>query len=301
MGFDIHGVRFLLAARASGVSFRRSATIGRQGLHITPEDLGGVLRQFGQPLDAAQVRQLYAADGYAEPLLRLLGAEEVCSLDASAYEDATRVQDMNQPLPADLQAGFTAVIDSGSLEHIFDFPQALRNCMQMAQVGGHLLLLTPANNFMGHGFYQFSPEVFFRALSADNGYALERILIYESFHDAPWYQVAAPEKVGRRVELLNSFHTHLLVQARRSAEHAIFAAPPQQSDYVTEWGRHAPGTGASSGATLLHLGRAARLKRRLPYRLARLYFAFRSVFKDPLHNREFFEPVSLERLVAGRL
>jgi 2-polyprenyl-3-methyl-5-hydroxy-6-metoxy-1,4-benzoquinol methylase len=57
------------------------------------------------------------------------------------------------------------VFDGGTLEHIFDYPTAIKNCMKMVKPGGHLLLTTPANNWFGHGFYQFSPELFYSFVS----------------------------------------------------------------------------------------------------------------------------------------
>ena len=44
----------------------------------------------------------------------------------------------------------------------------------MATVQDHFVRITPANNFFGHGFYQFTPELFFRIFSAANGFEVER-------------------------------------------------------------------------------------------------------------------------------
>jgi hypothetical protein len=85
----------------------------------------------------------------------------VVTLDNSAYEGAAIVIDLNAPLPDALKNRFTAVIDGGCLEHIFNFPQAIKNSMEMLSIGGHFLGITPANNFCGHGFYQFSPGALF--------------------------------------------------------------------------------------------------------------------------------------------
>ena len=38
--------------------------------------------------------------------------------------------------------------------------------------GGVLYIATPANNHCGHGFYQFSPELFFSLLSPKNGFEI---------------------------------------------------------------------------------------------------------------------------------
>jgi hypothetical protein len=48
----------------------------------------------------------------------------------------------------------------------FNFPVALANAMKMAKIGGHFAARTPANNQCGHGFYQFSPGLFYRIIGA---------------------------------------------------------------------------------------------------------------------------------------
>src|SRR5262249_48946011 len=93
-----------------------------------------------------------------------------------------------------------------------------------------------ANNFMGHGFYQFSPELFYRVFSSKNGYAVENMLLCETDRGAPWYRVEDPESLGRRVELVNNKPTYIMVVARRVSDVKIFKTTPQQSDYVSLWG-----------------------------------------------------------------
>jgi hypothetical protein len=236
MGLDVQGIKFLLAARRSGVRFDRTAMIGRQELFIDPVTLHRLLRRSGLADSPAETERLLTeASGYAEPLFRHLGAQQISSVDASHYEQASLVHDMNNPIPESLKSAFSAVVDAGTLEHVFNFPVALKNCMEMVQEGGHLLLMTPANNFMGHGFYQFSPELFFRVLSADNGYEVVRAIVCETSSDAPWYEVVDPALAGRRVEMLSSAPIYLLIQARRVRKVPIFEAAPQQSDYTVRW------------------------------------------------------------------
>jgi hypothetical protein len=200
------------------------------------------------------------------------------------------------------------VVDSGSLEHIFHVPHALRSCVQMAAVGGHVLILTPANNFMGHGFYQFSPDLFYRVLAPAYGFRLERLLIHEAAPNAPWYRVADPAALGRRVQLLNSFHTTLLVQARKVAAVDNWPGWPQQSDYAAQWAAHqqAPQQPVSTAAAgdpeaLRRPGAWRRLVARLPWRWARAYFALRSAVGNPFTRSAGFEPVAWADLAAGRL
>jgi len=269
MGFDVQGIRFLLGAQRSGVSFARTATIGRQEFFIHPKDLRKIFEAFGVPDSEVQARRLLTeAKGFTEPLLQWLGAEHIVSIDASAYEGASIVHDMNLPVPDSLRGCFSVVIDAGTLEHVFNYPVALKNCMEMVEDGGSLLLVTPANNFMGHGFYQFSPELFFRTCSAPNGFELLKVIVCEVDPDAPWYRVVDPAKARRRVELVTTRPAYLLVHARRVRQVPVFAAAPQQSDYTALWQE------GSGYKNLPDRGRPAlplRLLRGVARRLAMIY------------------------------
>jgi hypothetical protein len=210
--------------------------IGRQELFVDPISLRRILSASGISHDPeVATRVLSEAGGFAEPLLKLLGAEHTSSIDASGYEGASVVHDMNLPIPENLRQAFSLVIDAGTLEHIFNFPTAIKNCMEMLEEGGHLLIMTPANNFTGHGFYQFSPELFFRIFSATNGFEVDRAIVCETSPEAPWYQVSDPARVGRRVELTTTRPTYIMVQARRVRLVPIFTEIPQQSDYTVLW------------------------------------------------------------------
>jgi SAM-dependent methyltransferase len=235
MGLDAHGTKFLLLAKRAGVSFEKTVTLGRQGLNLPPRILCKLLSDFNIPQYIWDKTGESQASGYAEPLFQLLGADEVCSLDASGYENATHVVDLNSPVSAELINRFTAVVDGGTLEHVFNFPVAIENCMKMLRVGGHFIALTPANNFFGHGFYQFSPELFFRIFSPENGFALEQMVMYEEGPAAMWYVVADPETLGERGTLANSNPTYLAVLAKKLRSGDIFRSPPQQSDYSAMW------------------------------------------------------------------
>ena len=179
------------------------------------------------------------SDGYAEEFLKRLGAKETISIDASAYEGASLVHDMNVPIGDEFKRKFSVVIDGGTLEHIFNFPVAIQNCMQMLDIGGHFFSHTMANNFMGHGFYQFSPELFYRVFSAENGFCVHRVVVFEQRVGRPrWYEAADPNDIDERVELINGRPTYLFVHAERLADVPIFAAPPQQPDYSAHWSRN---------------------------------------------------------------
>lgn len=301
MGFMKDDAKFLLVAKNDGVSFDRTLTLGRQNLYIDVDDLEEVLSDHfrdgvGDVSDAA--RRAHSA--YIEPFLELLGASEVVSVDYSDYEGATVVHDLNQPVGLELRGRFDVVLDCGTLEHIFNFPVAIKNCMEMLKVSGCLIIHTPVNNQMGHGFYQFSPELFFRVLSEANGFQVERLILFEE-SPGQWYEVADPESVRARIELRTCLPAHMLLRARKTRAVPPFGVFPQQSDYVNLW-QSAPKVTPPPPFQWSPRERAKTRLRKLMNRFApdltgrlRAYLYRRSVLGNDstsLRNRRFYRPVS---------
>lgn len=228
---------FLLAARELGVSFDSTLMVGRQNLFATAPEIVHAYQDAGQSIELASAERIVAdGQGFCEPLLRHLGAGQVESLDASDFEHSTYVHDLNQPLPEDLRSRYTLVYDGGTLEHVFNLPQALKNCMQAVAPGGHFITIGPATSQYGHGFYQFSPELYYRALSPENGYEVLALLIRTGNQPwTKWRAVADPATLGVRVDLASPWETFMFVLARRTAEIEPFASWPQQSDYSSAW------------------------------------------------------------------
>jgi SAM-dependent methyltransferase len=230
MGLESNAVRFLISARQAGVNFDSTLTLGHQWLLLTRKEAKRLCAQISQDPD-----EILRKDGYADNFLKALGAVELRTMDFSSYEGADIVHDLNQPIPGAEKLRFDVVIDGGTLEHVFNFPQALKNAMELVKVGGRLFCIAPTNNHCGHGFYQLSPELYYRAFCAANGYAVERMYAHE-WNRNVWYAVSDPDAVGRRVEITRGRRsTLLMVQAKRTAERAIFETPPLQSDYVAAW------------------------------------------------------------------
>lgn len=208
---DAAGERFLETCARRGVDFTRTVMFGRQEL----------------------------ADGtYAEPFFRRLGATSVDSIDVSDFEGATIIADLNRPLPQDLRRRFSVVYDGGTLEHVFDIATALRSCVDLVELGGHYIASSPANNWPGHAFYQFSPELVFRTLSQETGYRMRAAFIVEQRKIERWYAIPDPQSVGVRVHWMNRFRTLLVVVAQRCELRDLSQFVPQQSDYARRWRAH---------------------------------------------------------------
>lgn len=242
----------LCDALRSGVLLGNVATLGRQWLlatkHETSRCLGDL--SINQKLVNSLLRDY---PKWSEPLFRILGAESVVSFDASGYESSDYVADFNFPLDLQFYQKFDFVFDGGTSEHIFDVRQVFLNLMHMVRIGGHLMCVVPCNNHLGHGFYQFSPELYFRIFSAENGFRVKRMTL-TSPDARDRYEVVDPAKLGQRVEMFGSpSRLSLAVLAERTHEATIFSKVPQQSDYEVAWkGKHnqrpQPATGLRGAA-----------------------------------------------------
>lgn len=225
MGLDIRTAELLLHSRNIGVDFSKVATLGRQRLMLRPSERKRLRGWIGTGLDG---------DQYADSFLRMLGAVAPQAIDASQYEGAEIIHNLNVELPAELHDRFSCLIDGGTLEHVFDIKRSMASCMQMVRVGGHLIICQMANNCMGHGFYQFSPEFFFSTLTPQNGYELRFIALNEG---GVWYEPKAPSQIGERVQARTRDETQIFVVAQRVSGVVPFQTPPHQSDYAPNLGR----------------------------------------------------------------
>lgn len=221
MGIDVHGLNFLRFADALQ-PLGDVATLGRQGLNVAPYRLHDLLGD-DPPLPPVE--------RYCESLLvARLGARSVESFDNSDFEGATHLADLNQPI--DPPRRYDTVVDAGTLEHIFDVRRALANMSALSADGGQILHVLPANNQNGHGFWQFSPELFFALYSPANGYRDTRVFLASELNESHWFEVQRPAP-GERVNLTSLLRTVVLVRTVRGAE--VSDATVQQSDYVERW------------------------------------------------------------------
>jgi SAM-dependent methyltransferase len=174
-----------------------------------------------------------------------LGFDKVHSLDASGFEDATYVADLNHPVPESLHGKYDVVFNGGTLEHVFNVPVALCNIHNLLKVGGKHISYLPTHNFVDHGFYQFSPTLFL------DYYTLNRYEIITSYlvgHKMPFNHNSiptlfeySPEKLApishgginketfNGCELIGTFFTVI------KTEDSVANLYPQQGYYQKKW------------------------------------------------------------------
>jgi SAM-dependent methyltransferase len=225
MGVDYHGLRFIQYC-AGKAPLGATATIGRQHLDV---DKGQILEATGESEEAD-------FGSFCELLLMTrFDASEVISFDYSDYEGASVLCDLNVPMSHERQ--FDSVLDLGTTEHIFNVAQALTNIIGLCRVGGQILHVVPGNNFPGHGFWQFSPELFFSLYSERNGFSETEVFVAELDNLKTWWRVSPPEN-GARSEF--STQSRSYVMARTVKRESVPELSVQQSGYVFSWERSKP-------------------------------------------------------------
>lgn len=237
MGIIYSNAALLAKAKQNGVCFDKILTIGHLTLYLSQKQIKQLAKYYGLKIDSSLFSQKQYTDRFFEIFF---DAKRVMSLDYSDYEHCDIVHDMNDPIESSYHEKFDVVIDGGSLEHIFHFPTAVENCMKMVKKGGSLFIFTTANNHTGHGFYQFSPELFFRIFQPENGFEICDVILEK--HPFPGaelsprtkcFSVVDPAIVKSRVGLVSNSPVMIMVHAIKTETKHVFANCPIQSDYAS--------------------------------------------------------------------
>lgn len=242
MGITKSALYGMCYAGENGVSFKHTVTIGRLGCLMKRNEIDSILGKYDSSYyntGVKTIESMFAKPAlYSEELFEYFGAEKVDSIDYSDYEGASIIHDMNTPIDNHLKNKYTLVWDGGCLEHIFNFPVAIKNCMDMVKPGGHLILETPANNLFGHGFYQFSPELFFSLLDTHNSFTNTRIFM-QGYRNK-WYEVISPKVIKKRHYVCPTDKESLMFIISEKTADIPDVITAFQSDYVEVWNNSTP-------------------------------------------------------------
>ena len=242
MGLIACRAKFLLEEKKNGTGFSSTLTLGRQTSNMTGSELSYLRKTYNIP-EVPSVEKSLKYRSYADKFFsHYLNVKKLHVMDYSDYQEADIIHDLNYPISKELEGAFDVVVDGGTLEHIFNFPKAIENCMKMLKIGGSLFIFSIANNHCGHGFYQFSPELFFRIFQAENGFETKSVILVK--HPFPGselsrkqqcFQVKDPAISGRRTSLVTRSPLGIMVHAVKISGKSTFEQYPQQSDYTIAW------------------------------------------------------------------
>lgn len=132
----------------------------KPSLHAIPHSS----RTFEMNAELSQVAREFV---HARTFFEALGIEEYLDMDKFDSDRPALLHDLNDPVPGELHERFGLVFDGGTIEHIFDVKQVLSNVVAMLRPNGCVVHL--CSFALDHGFYAFSPVMYFDFYAA-NGF-----------------------------------------------------------------------------------------------------------------------------------
>lgn len=239
MGVDCASFQRLveLAARPDWVA-GRGLMLGRQVFRVQRGRQRLYRRWLSMYAGGGDVEALRNEDQFSENFFRGVGLGEMEAMDFSDYEGATHVHDLNQPVPEEMHGQFDFIFDGGTIEHVFDAPQALRNVFHMLKDGGVFASANGLNGWLFHGMYQFNPEMVYAFWKQMAGCEVLRCLAMPEdpfLRPIPLPDVSAG---GRRLRVPNfpGGRVYLYYEVRKTPGAAL-EGRALQSDYQARWDR----------------------------------------------------------------
>lgn len=215
--------------------------LGKQTILVSTDIIREVAKDFGFESKATNEKLPWTGNAEDDYLFRTLGYEKVESIDTDGFENATYILDLNMEVSAEFHNRFDAIYDGGTLEHIFNLQQALKNIYKMLKPGGLIMHLSPSHNHVDHGFYMFSPT-FFNDYYRANNYRIIRSNFFECSNnpfDSSWkiydYKSLCIEHLafgGWGKSMLGIWFV------AQKTELSSYDVIPQQARYVMVWGKH---------------------------------------------------------------
>jgi SAM-dependent methyltransferase len=181
-------------------------------------------------------------NGYCEKLMQKLGFGQIETLDFSDYEGASIIHDLNMPIPDALDQQFDFIFDGGTIEHVFNVPQALESVFRMLKPGGRFVSANWMNGWVGHGIYQFNPELVWSFWGRAAGCKVHECLGVKKFPDQTDAHLSFrdPAATGKRLRLKERVpegRVYLYYEVERLATSTLRHIT-LQSDYETKWSSH---------------------------------------------------------------
>jgi len=250
--------------------------IGVQDVVLTDHEFISILKSYGYNAPVFEValsqnEQLKAKKFISDQyFFKSLGFENIVSLDYSNFEGCNVVYDMNLGKPPyELIDQFNVIIDGGTMEHVFNTQNFLKNIHLMCKVGGRIIHLSPSSNQINHGFYSFSPT-FFLDYYQENNYIIRKCLLLRHYLDRSYYIDMLQEGGNIIAELIASKHVYYNYVVVEKTNNSTYDKIPIQNVYKTIWGKQSNNTQNGNDESTSH-GYCIEEKLRDALKMAGLY------------------------------
>lgn len=201
MGLTIADLKFILKKNKEYGFSGPVLTLGNQDIYATDDDIRKWAKKYNIALnnpkkilystssDVPKVNKKASRYIHAKTFFEFLGIpeENYYDIDKFPFDKPKIIHDLQNPINPKFHNFFSLIIDSGTLEHIFDVKSVMENLVRVTNVGGYILQFIPAQNFLNHGFYQFSPTFFYDFYTSNGFEIIESYIVetrgsYERFH-----------------------------------------------------------------------------------------------------------------------
>ncbi len=223
---------------------KKTLTISQQAVYSDERDFINILKRNGIKIKKISDKfdkknkipdwfnTKYEKNINSQYLFTMLGSKSVLSSDASKYENPDLIIDLNKKINKKLFNKFDNIVDIGTLEHIFDTKTTLDNYVKMLKKGGYLLIAVPSSNMIDHGFYCFSPTLFFDYFSS-NGFDILSSYLRESSPFIYEYKSKVYEykKLGMEIPFLSDRAVEFVILMKKKKDVKKLIVP-NQSVYI---------------------------------------------------------------------
>ncbi len=238
MGLARPALRFIIREHRRHPIVGPLLQLGRQSIALNEAEMTALVEEEGVKAPTARTAAV-SPDVF---FFKQLGIPEVHALDFSAYEGADLIHDLNQPVGKALAEKFNFILDGGTSEHVFDIRQTMQNIVRMLKPGGRILHMQPANNYVNHGFFQFSPTFYFDYYAA-NGFTDLRGYLFEHGAKKPFRGRLYELNPFIRQNQIASGHYHRSMMVffhAQKGSHSTGDVIPTQTHYAALAGKTGP-------------------------------------------------------------
>lgn len=191
MGLTATSLKFILRKSRKYKFSGPILTFGNQDIYATKEDIKNWAQEanitlhkhhkilYSTSSDVPKINKDAASYIHAITFFEFIGInkKKYYDIDKFAFDKPRIIHDLQYPMNQKYHNFFNLVIDSGTLEHIFDVRSVMENIIKITKLRGFVLQFIPAQNFLNHGFYQFSPTFFYDFYSNNGFEIIESYLI----------------------------------------------------------------------------------------------------------------------------
>lgn len=228
MGISRGAIKLIGTALRAHTRTGTVITFGVQSVQATAVEALALLRAVGVEPTTVDLNAPHLAGRLPqEHLFKMLGFDRVEAIDFYSNEKPTHIVDLNSPVPEAMCGKYDLVYDGGTAEHCFAASQVFCNALRLARVGGLVIHHLPMNNWVDHGFYQFSPTLFYDFYGANGCEDLRLIVHFSEAGKERWIAYDPVGDSGLPYALGSAANVLLFFSARKVADKEQIVFPIQ--------------------------------------------------------------------------